>query len=147
MSEQETAKTTPQEITCEQCRELLSEYVDREISAQEKANVEHHLATCVKCVNESTRLAGLKNIVQNWEGVKGSSKFRDAVMQQYISESRMMASKPFTEAAAVARAESQRKVEEPTTPKTNVLLIAVGVLVLIGVLALLLYPMLSAKPQ
>ncbi|MCW8128763.1 MAG: zf-HC2 domain-containing protein [Planctomycetota bacterium] len=146
MSEQELAKTAPREITCEQCREMLSEYVDREISAQEKAEVEHHLATCVKCVNESTRLAGLKNIVQNWEGVKGSSKFREAVMQQYVSESRMMSSKPFTEAAAIARAESQREVKDPPPPKANVLLIAVGILVLLGVLALLLYPMLAKTP-
>lgn len=116
MSETTPARPAPREITCESCRELLSEYVDRELSEEEKAGVEHHVATCVKCASESTRLVGLKNIVQNWEGVKGSSKFREAVMEKYISESRMMASKPFTEAAAIARAESQRKQDENRPP-------------------------------
>lgn len=112
MSEPSITRSAPKEITCEQCRDLLSEYVDHELSDQEKVDVEHHVATCIKCASESTRLVGIKNIVQNWEGVKGSSKFREAVLEQYISESRMMASKPFTDAAAAARAESQRQQEQ-----------------------------------
>ncbi len=97
---------TPQPITCEQCRELLSGYVDRELDAGEQAAVEHHLATCVRCGNESSRLVGLKNIVQHWDGVKSSEKFREAVLEKFVSESRMMPSAPFTEAAEKARADS-----------------------------------------
>ena len=51
------------EISCEQCRELLSDYVDREISPSERASVERHLSTCAKCGTESARLHGLKKIV------------------------------------------------------------------------------------
>lgn len=135
MSEQATTRSAPKEITCEQCRDLLSEYVDRELSDQEKVDVEHHVATCIKCASESTRLVGLKNIVQNWEGVKGSSKFREAVLEQYISESRMMASKPFTDAAAAARAESQRQQQESGKPQASspIFWIAMAIAVLAAV--------------
>src|SRR5205809_621231 len=60
------------EITCEECRDLLSEYVDREISDSERASVEYHIKTCTRCSTESTRVTGLKKIAQHWEGVKGS---------------------------------------------------------------------------
>lgn len=77
----------PLQLSCEDCRDLLSEYVDKEIGPEHRAAIEHHLGTCTKCVTESSRLQGLKNIVKHWEGVQGSSKFRDAVMTRFIRES------------------------------------------------------------
>ena len=90
------------DITCEQCRELLSDYVDREISAAEQASVEKHLATCNKCTTESVRMSGLKNIVRHWDGVRSSGEFRSKVVQQMIRESQQMPSDQFNEAAAKA---------------------------------------------
>src|SRR5688572_4194243 len=88
------------EISCEQCRELLSDYVDRELSAGEKASVEKHLTSCLKCGSESARMVGLKKIVQNWQGVRSSGEFRQSVMQRMIRESQQVPSSQFTEAAA-----------------------------------------------
>jgi anti-sigma factor RsiW len=63
------------EISCDQCRELLSDYIDRELSAQQLASVEQHLSNCGKCGTESARLLGLKNIIQRWDGVQSSGEF------------------------------------------------------------------------
>jgi anti-sigma factor (TIGR02949 family) len=80
----------PLQLSCEDCRDLLSEYLDKEISPEHRAAIEHHLATCTRCVTESTRLQGLKNIVKHWEGVRGTSNFRAAVMTRFISESQQI---------------------------------------------------------
>jgi anti-sigma factor RsiW len=126
------ASAPPKEISCEQCRELLSDYVDRELSNDEKVSVEHHLNTCQKCGTESARLMGLKKIVQHWDGVQGSGEFRAAVMQKMISESQQMASAPFNEEAARA---SQRKTSEEgpegkTLPPVWILLAALGLAII-----------------
>jgi anti-sigma factor RsiW len=126
------ASAPPKEISCEQCRELLSDYVDRELSGAERSSVEHHLNTCQKCGTESVRLMGLKKIVQHWDGVKGSGEFRAAVMDKMIRESQQMASAPFNEEAARA---SQRKIseessEEKSLPPVWILLVAVGMAIL-----------------
>jgi anti-sigma factor RsiW len=136
------AGAPPKEIRCEQCRELLSDYVDRELSAEERAAVERHLGSCQKCGTESVRLMGLKKIVQRWDGVKGSGEFRAAVMEKMIRESQQMASAPFTEEAARA---SQRKLalesgEGKTLPPVWILAAAAG----LAVLAYLLVRFLTA---
>ena len=95
-------------FTCEECRELLSDYVDRELSEAERAGVERHLSTCEKCTKESTSLKGLKNIVAHWDGVSASPGFREKVVQEYIRESQMLPSRPFTEAAERAKEQSSR---------------------------------------
>jgi anti-sigma factor RsiW len=100
MSEQTSEKTS--ELSCEQCRSLLSDYVDRELTEVEKAQVEKHLGSCTRCGTESARLTGLKKIVQHWDGVKGSGEFRKAVMEQMIRESQQVPSLQFTEAARAA---------------------------------------------
>lgn len=92
------------DLSCEQCRELLSDYIDREISEAEKAAVEKHLKTCNKCSTESVRLSGLKNVVRHWEGVKGSGEFRKSVVQQMIRESQQMPAGQFNAAVAKANA-------------------------------------------
>ena len=100
MSEQTSEKTS--ELSCEQCRSLLSDYVDRELTETEKTQVENHLNSCTRCGSESARLTGLKKIVQHWDGVKGSGEFRKSVMEQMIRESQQVPSLQFTEAAKAA---------------------------------------------
>ncbi|MGD0088482.1 MAG: zf-HC2 domain-containing protein [Planctomycetota bacterium] len=77
-------------LTCEQCRGLLSDYVDRELTESERAAVEHHLGNCTKCGTESARMLGLKKIVQHWGGVKGSGEFRKSLVNRMIEESQQM---------------------------------------------------------
>lgn len=108
MSEPATQST---ELSCEQCRELLSGYIDRELTTDEQQSVERHLANCPRCATESTHLVGLKNVVQNWNGIEGSDEFHEDVMQKMITESQMMPSKQFTDAAERARADSTRRTQ------------------------------------
>jgi anti-sigma factor RsiW len=124
-------------LSCEQCRELLSDYVDRELSESEKASVERHLSNCIKCGSESARLHGMKKIVQHWQGVTGSGEFRKSVMEKMIRESQQVPSQQFNDAAKAsdgAAADSQRieEVEERSLPPIWILLAA-------GVLAIAAY--------
>jgi len=120
------------EISCEQCRGLLSDYIDRELKDEEKSSVERHLNTCNKCGTESARMIGLKKIVQHWDGVKGSGEFRKSVMEKMIRESQQLPSKQFTDAAKAETdaSESVRaKVEsEVRTLPPIWILLAAGVL-------------------
>jgi len=115
------------ELSCEKCRELLSVYIDRELTTDEQQAVERHLASCTRCASESTHMVGLKNVVQHWKGIEGSNEFNKDVMDKLITESQMMSSKPFIEAAERAKAESAR-VEEPAPDRSWVWLLA-GVLI------------------
>lgn len=124
MSEPATQST---ELNCEQCRELLSGYVDRELTTDEQQSVDRHLSTCPRCATESTRVVGLKNVVQHWDGIQGSDDFHQGVMQKLITESQMMSSKQFMEAAERAKAESRR--QEPPPPSRSWLWLVLGVLV------------------
>ncbi len=130
------------ELNCEQCRELLSDYVDRELSGAEKAAVERHLTTCSKCTTESVRLNGLKNVVRNWDGVKGSGEFRKSVVQQMIRESQQVPSEQFNAAAkASVRSSGLIEDEEDTAkslPPAWILLVALflAVAAYFGVMAL-----------
>jgi anti-sigma factor RsiW len=111
-------QTEAPEITCEQCRELLSDYVDREISPAEKASVEKHLSTCTKCSTESTRMAGLKNIVRHWDGVTSSGQFRSKVVQQMIRESQQMPSDQINAAVKAGNALDPALDDDPDSQKT-----------------------------
>ncbi len=46
-------------MTCEDCREKLSIYIDKELPASEKVEVERHLAECSECPAELERLKEL----------------------------------------------------------------------------------------
>lgn len=131
-----TAPST--QLNCEQCRELLSGYVDRELTAEEQQGVERHLASCSHCASESTRMVGLKQVVQHWDGVEGSTEFHEVVLQKMITESQMMPSRQFTEAADRARAESVR-LQDASPPRGNWIWLVIGLVVASAVLALLAF--------
>ena len=69
-------------MDCNEVRELLSPYNDRELSEDEARAITEHLATCRDCAFASGQIADLKRLIQNWEGVKGSREFRGAVVQR-----------------------------------------------------------------
>lgn len=54
----------PSRLDCQAVFERLDDYVDRELTAEEAATVEAHLAACAHCTSqyafETTVLAGLK---------------------------------------------------------------------------------------
>jgi anti-sigma factor RsiW len=125
--------TTIKEISCEECRELLSDYVDREITKLEKAAVEHHISTCAKCGTESARLHGLKKIVQHWDGVKGSGEFRKSVVDKMIRESQQVPAEQFKKAIAASGEQDLGPDPEEgakTLPPAWILLVAIFLAVL-----------------
>lgn len=116
------------EISCEQCRELLSDYVDREISESERAAVERHLSSCTKCVTESARLNGLKKIVQQWDGVQGSGEFRKSVVEKMIRETQQVPADQFKKVVLASGAEEMGPDPEEgakTLPPAWILLVAI----------------------
>lgn len=84
-------------LSCEQCRELLSGYVDRELTSAERQSVERHLASCTLCATDSTQMVDLKKVLQDWGGIEGSTEFSKDVMQKIVTESRVRPSKQLTE--------------------------------------------------
>lgn len=130
--------TEPKLITCDECRDLLSEYVDREIAEDIRASIERHLTECNRCVTESTRLQGLKNVIRHWDGVKGTGKFRTAVMQQMIRESQQthISAGQLADATAAAKEARQFQSDDDPEPKR---LPPVWVLIAAAVLAVLVY--------
>ncbi len=107
MSDTETILS--QNLNCEQCKELLSAHIDRELSPEQQRAVERHLGACAKCGKESTYIHGIKRIAQHWEGVRGSGEWRKNVVEEFVRESRLMPSGPFTDAAQSARDEGVPK--------------------------------------
>ncbi|MFH0939250.1 MAG: zf-HC2 domain-containing protein [Planctomycetota bacterium] len=131
-----------QENSCGQCRALLSDYVDRELSEGERAMVERHLSTCARCGTESVRLMGLKKIVQHWDGVKSSGAFHQVVLQQMIRESQQMPAGQFKNAAererALANTPAAQDVAEKRLPPAWILLAAATIAVAVYYLVLII---------
>ena len=79
-------RATKTALTCQRCRELLSGYVDVELTGDEVRAVSRHLAHCTLCANESTHMILLKKLLQHWEGIEGSPEFFEDVLQRAIRE-------------------------------------------------------------
>jgi anti-sigma factor RsiW len=143
MSMSEQTSSPPKELTCEQVRELLSDYIDREISKDEKSAVEHHLSTCLKCANESHNIQGLKRVAQQWPGAQASGEFRKSVMQRMIRESQQMPAAGIRQAADAAAAQSARALapedDEDTKNLPPIWILAAAITLAIGVYYLILW--------
>jgi anti-sigma factor RsiW len=120
-------------LTDEECLELLSAYADRELTPQELAAVEAHLANNPELATESKLILNMKQLITNWEGLKADRTFHQRVMEQYLRESQMLQSEQFVTAAEEARAQS-RHVQEPD-PYWIPLTVAMSVLALLAAAA------------
>jgi anti-sigma factor RsiW len=109
----EKATTQPLDLSCEQCRDLISGYVDRELTRAEREAVERHVVGCQKCAGESSCMTGLKEIVRRWNGIQSGGEFHKNLVEKLVRESRMMSSKPFVEAAERARTASEAREVAP----------------------------------
>ena len=131
--------TLPKEISCEQCRDMLSEYVDREAAEDVRASIERHLTECTKCVTESTRLQGLKNVVRHWTGVTGSGRFRATVLQQMIRESQQTQIAPGELAQATADREARQVQPRDLDSEESKRIPPIWVLIAAAVLSVIVY--------
>lgn len=70
-------------MTCEDCREILSIYIDEELPASERAEIERHLAECSECAAELERLtemmAQLRETSQREMPVDAAARLDDAI--------------------------------------------------------------------
>jgi len=73
-------------LTCQQVREMLSAFNDKELSDEEMRMVGEHIASCEKCSAESTQIAGLKKLMEHWEGVRASGAFEEKVLERVKAE-------------------------------------------------------------
>jgi len=69
-------------VNCEEVKDLLSAFRDRELSAEEMSAVEAHLQDCANCAAQSTMITNLSRIVQHWEGVKASETARHQLIEK-----------------------------------------------------------------
>jgi anti-sigma factor RsiW len=128
MSDEAVVNPAARALSCAECRELLSGYLDREVSEAERKAVEEHMRTCPHCAGESSCIQNLKQMVSHFGGVQPTSEFHQNVMTEMIRESQMVKSKPLVEAAARVQANS------PTAARQE--LAGVGAVLLILILGL-----------
>jgi anti-sigma factor RsiW len=67
---------------CEQVRELLSAYIDGQLTPSEKGPVEEHLASCQPCQEQLSTLRGTKDILKRLPFVMPSRSFTIAAYQR-----------------------------------------------------------------
>jgi anti-sigma factor (TIGR02949 family) len=70
------------ELNCEEVRDLLSPYLDRELTSEEMTAIAEHLESCPDCMHKSTVFGQLSRIIKHWEGIKASEENRQRLMEQ-----------------------------------------------------------------
>ncbi len=74
--------------TCEQVFHLLDDYVDRELTPDEIACVEQHLATCAQCASESrfehSLVEGLKEKIRQIDAPRSAVEKVEAVLRREV---------------------------------------------------------------
>ncbi|MBX5476822.1 MAG: zf-HC2 domain-containing protein, partial [Clostridia bacterium] len=73
-------------MTCELDRSQLSAYVDQELSADQRAAVEAHLATCSECCAEFASLGWLVQKLRALPEVEPPDGFREALRRRLLAE-------------------------------------------------------------
>ncbi len=69
-------------MNCEDVRELLSPYLDRELTSDEMTDIAGHLEECPDCMHKSTVFGQLSRVVKHWEGIKASEEAKRKLMEK-----------------------------------------------------------------
>ena len=70
-------------MNCQEIRERLPALIDKELSPEEQAEVERHLAGCAECQKEKTRQEKFTTSVKiSLEGLKPSDRFIKGVLEK-----------------------------------------------------------------
>jgi len=69
-------------VNCDEIKELLSAFQDRELSAEEMSAIQEHLQGCKECAAKSNVLVGLSRVVKHWEGVKASETAKRRLLEK-----------------------------------------------------------------
>jgi hypothetical protein len=107
-------------LNCQEVRELLSPYLDRELTGQEMTDIAVHLEGCKDCMEQSTVFGQLSRVIKHWEGIQATEKIKHQLMEQ------------------VRSAEEKHRDGRRTLPLALLALLA-GALLVGGAAALLVY--------
>jgi anti-sigma factor (TIGR02949 family) len=69
-------------LNCDEVRELLSPYLDRELTGEEMTALGEHLDSCKECAAKSAIFGQLSKILNHWEGVQASNNAREHLSEQ-----------------------------------------------------------------
>ncbi len=69
-------------MDCEEARELLSPYLDRELTPEEMTAIAEHLEDCKDCAEQSTIFGQLSRIVKHWEGIRSPEETRRELVEK-----------------------------------------------------------------
>jgi len=111
--------TEGRELNCDEVRELLSPYLDRELTSDEMTDIARHLEDCPECMHKSTIFGQLSRVIKHWEGIKASEEVKRKLMEK-------------------VRRDSTRQKARKTLPLMLMLLLA-GALLLGGCAALVVW--------
>jgi anti-sigma factor (TIGR02949 family) len=107
-------------LNCQEVRELLSPYLDRELTSEEMTDIAMHLESCKACMEQSTVFGQLSRVIKHWEGIQATEEVKRRLMEQ------------------VRGAEEKRRDGRRTLPLALLALLA-GALLVGGAGALLVY--------
>ncbi|MHC4914028.1 MAG: anti-sigma factor [Planctomycetota bacterium] len=69
-------------MDCDEVRELLSPYLDRELTPDEMTRIAEHLESCPDCMHKSTIFGQLSKVIKHWEGIQASEEARRKLVER-----------------------------------------------------------------
>jgi len=69
-------------LDCAEVRELLSPYLDRELTVEEMTAIAEHLEDCKDCAEQSTIFGQLSRVIKHWEGIRASEETRRELVEK-----------------------------------------------------------------
>lgn len=69
-------------MDCAEVKELLSPYLDRELTVEEMTAIAEHLEDCRDCAEQSTIFGQLSRVIKHWEGIRASEETRRELVEK-----------------------------------------------------------------
>jgi anti-sigma factor (TIGR02949 family) len=69
-------------LDCDEVRELLSPYLDRELTSEEMTRIAEHLESCPDCMHKSTIFGQLSKVIKHWEGIQASEEAKRKLVER-----------------------------------------------------------------
>ncbi len=85
-------------MNCKQCNELLSQYIDLEVTPQDKVKIDQHLETCQACKTEYEELKAVSEMLKELPMKELPEGFEAELHEKLVEASQeMKAPKPKNE--------------------------------------------------
>lgn len=77
-----------EKMTCDRIKELLSDYINGDLSAPERALVERHIEVCPYCRKELRKLERMRSILASYPSLEPPPGFAQRVIAKYYARQR-----------------------------------------------------------